>query len=260
MTSFSDFIEVVRCVCLEGEILISFATEQQKSAQLEGVAEWETQIAIFSCGERKATDEALLVKNRAATEALLEREKANTEVEHLNAEKKLLAAEEKLLKAEKEKLAVEKEAELQPLKDKAAVNLVTTKQRGIAKEDEERLREEKNREFPLCVEMKEGEGLIHTMQLDFGRQKKQIEFKNMLERAKIEQETAVKLWEIDTALSPAVAIVQKDKYIPKRPFISDSECLYTALNRFCDRILAARVPEEQWVSRLRNLLENFLTV
>lgn len=142
-------------------------------------------------------------------------------------------AEEKLLR---ESLA----AEARLLQAKYAADLaLLQKQTEIAKKAEERLREERSREFSLRIRMTKEGAQKHTRQLDYEVQQKQIEFKNMLEKAKIEQETALNLCEIDNTRPEAVPVAQKNQYIPKLPNITDHDCLCTSLSRFptaCKRL------------------------
>lgn len=74
------------------------------------------------------------------------------------------------------------------------------------------------------------------------------------EKAKIEQETALNLCEIDNTRPEAVPVAQKNQYIPKLPNITDHDCLCTSLSRFADSMQEARIPSEQWESCLRDLL------
>lgn len=101
--------------------------------------------------------------------------------------------------------------------------------------------------------MTEEESFKHARHLDYERQQKTNRIQNMLERARIEQKETLKLREIENARPAAVPVAKEKRYIPKLPHTTDYDYLYTTLNRFAD-IQAARIPDKQMISRLRDLL------
>lgn len=71
---------------------------------------------------------------------------------------------------------------------------------------------------------------------------------------KIDQEIVVKLRELENARPAVLPVAHEKRYIPKLPVLHPQKCLYTFLTRFHDSMQAAMIPEEQWASRLRDLL------